>query len=249
MSGYNAFAMFYDELTQNIDYKKRALYFDEVIEKFGGRKGGILLDLCCGTGSLSEEFFRLGYDVIATDVSMQMLGVALDKKFDNNSNVQYLCQDMRNLDMFGTIDVTICALDSLNHLSSIDDIKKVFERVFLFCEPGGLFIFDVNTIFKHKFILGDNIYTYDMDNVFCAWENTYIEEKQRTDILLNIFAKNDNNYSRYIESFSEYAYELDVLKKALSVVGFEVCALYDYDTFDPINSKSEKAVFVARKAK
>ncbi len=246
MAGYNAFSMFYDELTSNIDYAKRAEYFDTLINKHGGKKG-ILLDLCCGTGSLSQQFAMLGYDVIATDASMQMLNIALDKKADNGLNIQYLCQDMRKLDMFGTIDVTICALDSLNHLPSIDDVKKVFERVHLFCEPGGLFIFDVNTIFKHKNILGNNIYTYDMKNVFCVWENTYIAEKQRTDIDLNIFAKDGNCYQRYIESFSEHAFELDAIEKALKQVGFDICAVYDYDSFNPIRIDSEKVIFVAKK--
>lgn len=246
MAGYNAFSMFYDELTSNIDYAKRAEYFDSLIKMHSGKKG-ILLDLCCGTGSLSQQFAMLGYDVIATDASMQMLNVAFEKKALSGLNVQYLCQDMRKLDMFGTIDVTVCALDSLNHLPSIEDVKKVFERVFLFCEPGGLFIFDVNTIFKHKNVLGNNIYTYDMENVFCAWENTYVEEKRRTDIVLNIFAKAKNGYQRYIESFSEHAFELDAIEEALKQVGFEICAVYDYDSFNPLRIDSEKAVFVAKK--
>lgn len=247
MAGYNAFALFYDELTSNIDYEKRASYFDVLIDKFGGKKGGILLDLCCGTGSLSEEFYKLGYDVIATDASMQMLNAALDKKFDSGSTVQYLCQDMRKLDMFGTIDVTICALDSLNHLPCVDDLESVFKRVHLFCEPGGLFIFDVNTVFKHKCILADNVFTYDMENVFCVWENTYNDSEKRTDIVLNIFARDNDVYTRYNENFSEYAYELDAICSLLFKAGFEICAMYDYDSFNPVNENSEKVVFCCKK--
>ncbi len=247
MAGYNAFALFYDELTSNIDYKKRAVYFDSLVDKFGGKKGGILLDLCCGTGSLSEEFCRLGYDVIATDASMQMLNIALEKKLDSGLSVQYLCQDMRKLDMFGTVDITVCALDSLNHLPRIEDVAAVFEKVHLFCEPGGLFLFDVNTVFKHKNILADNTFTYDMENVFCVWENTYNADNKRTDIVLNIFARENDVYTRYNESFSEYAYELDAICAMLVKAGFEVCAMYDYDSFDPINEQSEKVVFCCKK--
>ena len=133
MTSYSKFAQFYDTLTKNISYKDRAKYFDTIIEKFGGTRG-ILLDLACGTGSLSEEFAKLGYDVIGVDSSEEMLNVALDKKFDSELPIQYLHQDMTKLDMFGTIDVTICALDSLNHLSNSETrsmvlvIASIFER-------------------------------------------------------------------------------------------------------------------------
>jgi len=132
MSHYSAFARYYDELTANINYKKRAEYFNEIIKKFKTTQGNILLDLACGTGSISEEMAKLGYDVIGVDNSDEMLGIALNKKFDSNLHIQYLCQDMRQLDMYGTIDVTICALDSLNHLENINDVKEVLKKVSLF---------------------------------------------------------------------------------------------------------------------
>lgn len=100
MSGYNVFARYYDDLTRNIDYRKRAEYFHEIIRKFKTTENNILLDLACGTGSISEEMSKLGYDVIGVDNSQEMLGIALDKKFDSGLNIQYLCQDMRNIDMF-----------------------------------------------------------------------------------------------------------------------------------------------------
>ena len=125
MSGYRSFAYFYDALTENISYRERAEYFDSLIKKHGGRKN-ILLDLACGTGSLSEAFSEMGYDVIGVDSSEDMLNAALDKKFESGHNIQYLCQDMTNLDMFGTIDVTVCALDGINHHSRLADIEKTF---------------------------------------------------------------------------------------------------------------------------
>lgn len=172
VSGYNAFARYYDELTANIDYRKRALYFNEIINRYKTTEGMILLDLACGTGSISEEMARLGYDVIGVDYSDEMLGIAIEKKFDSGLNIQYLCQDMRNIDMFGTIDVTVCALDSINHLQSLDDVRKVFEKVALFAEPQGLFIFDINTVYKHRCVLANNTFTYETDNVYCVWENS-----------------------------------------------------------------------------
>lgn len=242
---YGIFAQFYDTLTSNIDYAKRAQYFDSVIRKSGGKQGGILLDLACGTGSLSEQMDALGYDVIAVDNSMEMLGIAMEKKFDSGRNIQYLCQDMRELDMFGTIDVTVCALDSLNHLDSFEDVKRVFERVFLFCEPGGMFIFDINTEYKHKMILGDNTFIYDTDDVYCVWQNSC--EESRVKIELDFFVPENGVYTRYEESFCENAYPLRDVENALKETGFEILMCCDGDSDKPVCETTQRAVFAVRK--
>jgi ubiquinone/menaquinone biosynthesis C-methylase UbiE len=247
---YNNFSYYYDELTQNVNYQKRAEYFHKLIEKFGGNTKGTLLDIACGTGSISEEMAKLGYDVIGTDISEGMLNIALDKKFDSGLNIQYVKQDMRELDMYGTLDNILCVLDSLNHLPTLEDIQKTFERVSLFTEPDGLFIFDMNTIYKHKEILSDNAYIYETDNVFCAWENFYSQEGNRVDITLNFFERGEkDSYRRYIEEFSEWAYSVEDILKVLDSVGFKLLAMYDDDTFNPVHEKSERIIFVARKLK
>ena len=250
MSGYHSFSYFYDKLTTNISYKKRAEYFDKLIKTHNGNKN-LLLDLACGTGSLSEEFSRMGYDVIGVDASEEMLNEALDKKFDSGLNIQYLCQDMTKLDMFGTIDVTICALDSINHLKNADEIQITFNKVSLFCEPNGLFIFDVNMPYKHQNILADNTFIYDMDDVFCVWQNSFDTESNnyRVDISLDIFWKNENGlYERYYDELSEIALEREIIEKMLVSAGFSVEAVYDFDTLNPPMDNSEKLVFVARKS-
>lgn len=250
MSGYHSFSYFYDKLTSNISYKQRAEYFDKLIKKHNGNKN-ILLDLACGTGSLSEEFSRMGYDVIGVDASEEMLNEAFDKKFDSGLNIQYLCQDMTKLDMFGTIDVTICALDSINHLNSVNDIQATFDKVFLFCEPNGLFIFDVNMPYKHKYVLADNTFIYDLDDVFCVWQNSYNPQNDnyRVDITLDIFGKDENGlYQRYYDELSEIALEQSAIEAMLVSAGFLVEAVYDFDTFNPPLENSEKLVFVARKS-
>lgn len=246
-SSYGIFAKYYDVLTGNIDYGKRALYFNELVHRFGGNQHGILLDLACGTGSLSEEMSRLGYDVIAVDNSQEMLSAAIDKKFESGSNIQYLCQDMCELDMFGTIDVTICALDSLNHLDSIEAVRKVFSRVHLFCEPGGLFIFDINTEYKHRMVLGENTFVYDTDDVYCVWQNSCSGSKVTID--LDFFVPQGDSYRRYEESFCENAYSLNMIREELENVGFSVLACYDGDSFDPPAQESQRVVFVAGKSK
>ncbi|MDE6708046.1 MAG: class I SAM-dependent methyltransferase, partial [Oscillospiraceae bacterium] len=147
---YTNFAEFYDNLTKNVNYAKRAERLHYLIQKYiqTDTDGTLLLDLACGSGSLSEELAKLGYDVIGVDNSPAMLNQAMQKKFASNLQIQYLCQDMRELDMFGTIDITVCMLDSLNHLDSLEDIQKVFQKVSLFAQPKGLFIFDMNTLYK-----------------------------------------------------------------------------------------------------
>ncbi|MBQ9956517.1 MAG: class I SAM-dependent methyltransferase [Ruminococcus sp.] len=248
MKGYSVFARYYDDLTANIDYKKRAEYFHAIIKKFKTTKENILLDLACGTGSISEQMARLGYDVIGVDYSEEMLGIAIEKKFDSGLSIQYLCQDMRTIDMFGTVDVTICALDSINHLSSADDVKKVFQRVSLFAEPQGLFIFDVNTLYKHREILADNTFTYETDNVYCIWENTLNRNTDEVKINLEFFELEANGlYSRSSESFSEKAYSTELLDEMLCDCGFEILAKYGDDSFAPPENTTKRIVYVARK--
>lgn len=250
MSNYSAFARYYDELTANIDYKKRAEYFSSIIKKYKKTKNNLLLDLACGTGSISLEMSKLGYDVIGVDNSDEMLGIAIEKKFDSGLPIQFLCQDMRKIDMFGTIDITICALDSINHLDGIDDIKQTFERVHLFAEPNGLFIFDVNTLHKHRYILANNTFTYETENVYCIWENTLDSDTDEVKMNLEFFEKLKNGlYSRSSDCFSEKAYSSTVIDKILIDCGFDIIATYADDTFEAPNNDTQRIVYVARAIK
>lgn len=247
--GYSAFASFYDVLTGNISYKERAAYFDRLIKKHGGRKG-VLLDLACGTGSLSEEMSRLGYDVIGVDGSVDMLSEAMNKKIESDLDIQYICQDMTELDLYGNVDVTVCALDSLNHLAAAEDIEKTIASVSLFTEIGGLFVFDVNTPYKHEHILGNNTFVYDVDEVYCVWQNSFLGgSDNKVEITLDFFENEGDSYQRYSEEFSEIAVSREAIEKMLSDHGMEVMACYDYDTEDPFRENSEKLVFAAKKIK
>lgn len=242
--GYSAFAEFYDSLTENIDYNEIAEYYNRLNEKFGGIKG-ILLDLACGTGSLSVIFSKMGYDVIGTDISEEMLSIAVAKEHEG---IEYLCQNMTELDMFGTIDGTVCSLDSINHLDGLDEVRRTFERVSLFSNKGALFMFDVNTIYKHERVLGNNTFVYDMDKVYCVWQNEYAGEG-RTEIYLDFFSEDSGSglYERYSDDFAETAYPAETIEQLLKETGFEVCACYEYLTEDEPCDETEKLTFVARK--
>lgn len=241
--GYEEFAAYYDFLTENIDYRNLAEYYDRLNEKFGGVKG-IMLDLACGTGSLSVVLSKMGYDVIGTDISEEMLNVAVSKEHEG---IEYLCQDMTELDLFGTIDGAICSLDSINHLEDKAAVRKAFERVSLFMNKGALFMFDVNTLYKHEHILADNTFVYDTENVYCVWQNEYLGNGV-TQIYLDFFEEDENGmYGRYSDEFTETAYGREEIEKMLTDAGFEICACYEYLTENEPTEESEKLTFVAKK--
>ncbi|MDE6004068.1 MAG: class I SAM-dependent methyltransferase [Oscillospiraceae bacterium] len=253
---YNNFAEFYDNLTKNVNYTKRAERLHYIIQKYiqTDTDGTLLLDLACGSGSLSEELAKLGYDVIGVDNSPAMLNQAMQKKLESDLEIQYLCQDMRELDMFGTIDITVCMLDSLNHLDSLEDIQKVFQKVSLFAQPKGLFIFDMNTLYKHHEILNNQVFLYDTDEVFCVWENHL--KNNTVEMQLTFFAlqQDSNCYYRTDEFITETAYPIQEIETALKHAGLELIAKFDADAkldipelLSPVSERTERILFIARK--
>ena len=240
MSHYGAFAEVYDILTSNIDYPARAAYFDEAIRRHGGSRG-ILLDLGCGTGSLSEELAALGYDVIGVDNSEDMLWAAQRKKLESGRDIA--------LDLYGTVDAAVSALDSLNHLTDYGDFCAAIAKVALFLHPDGIFVFDLNTCYKHREILADNTFVYDYDEVFCAWQNTLLADNV-VQMDLAIFAETEDGlYERMEESFAERAYTPEQVAAALSAAGLTVEAVYDEDCFSPPRPDSQRVVYVAKHRK
>ncbi len=245
MSNYCNFAYVYDLLTSEIDYKKRAGYFDKLVLEHGGFHG-ILLDLGCGTGKLSEPLSDLGYDVIGVDSSEEMLSVALEKKFENQKDIMYLNQNMTELDLYGTVDVAISALDSLNHLTDYDDFINALKKVSLFLHPDGVFIFDVNTVYKHREILANNTFVYDYGNVYCVWQNS-ISDNDIVKMDLDIFvSENGDNFIRMEDSFSERAYSPLQIESALKEANLAICAIYSEDSFDPPSENEQRLIYVVK---
>lgn len=221
MSGYNAFASVYDVLTQNVNYAQRAEDICSLFCRYG-KKSGILLDVACGTGSFSEAFARRGYDVIGIDASEEMLMEAQRKMYEKGLPILYLQQDMRSLDLYGTVDCATCLLDGVNHLPTVTDVEQALFSIGFFMEKDGIFIFDVNTTYKQEKILADNTFVYDLDEVYCVWQNQFVPEDSRTDMRLDLFFPENGCYRRETEEFSEWYYSDAVLTKALQKANFEL---------------------------
>lgn len=243
---YDNFSDFYDLLTDNVEYEKRADYFCRLLSMCG-IKDGILLDLGCGTGSMSVQMAKRGFDVIGVDSSVGMLNAARQKVYESGAEILLLNQNMQEIDLYGTVDCAICVLDGINHLGGKADVKRTFEKVSLFMNPGGAFAFDVNTIYKHKNILADSVFVYEPDDLFCVWQNNYDPADNSVDITLDFFEEEDGVYYRSCESFAEQAYELDDIKRWLEEAGFEVVGTFDDMTTDPVKPETERAVFLAKK--
>ncbi len=247
MSGYGFFSSVYDTLTENVNYSARADYIADLLAD-NGIKGGILLDLACGTGTLSIEMAKKGFEVIGVDSSADMLSVAMNNAFESDKNILFLCQPMQQLDLYGTINAAICTLDSINHLTDAEDVQATFDKVSLFTEQGGIFIFDVNTVYKHREILADNTFVYDMDDVYCVWQNSLDRATDTVQSDLAIFEQIDDGiYERVQESFCERAYHLPLLKTMLDKAGFETVAVYDELSRDEPKENSERLFVIARK--
>lgn len=240
MNSYKTFAQFYDELTDNVDYKVRSDYISNFFSRYsnGGNK---VLDLACGTGTMTALLCEKGYDVTGIDLSCDMLSLASSK-----CDARFICADISDFDINEKFDYCICLLDSINHLNDVDDVNACFNCVYDSLNEDGLFIFDVNTIYKHNNILADNTFVFDNDGYFLSWDNEQMEDNVIR-ILLDFFVYNGKNYDRFSEEFYEKAYEIDELKSMLK--NFEIIGIYDELTENSPKANSERVFFVCKKVK
>ena len=242
---YAQFAFYYDELTQNVDYPARARYFLEILERIG-HNPGLTLDLACGTGSLTLELIRRGVDAFGADISPEMLTQAEDKAYEEGLDVLFLNQPMQSLNLYGTVDTVVCMLDSINHLKNREQVQKTFERVHLFLNPDGCFVFDVNTRYKHRSVLANNAFVFDADLVYCVWQN-FLQADDSVKIQLDFFEKQGKSYNRSSEAFTEQVYDEPELTQMLQTAGFREIQVWEELTFERPREETQRLVFVCRK--
>lgn len=246
MTSYGIFAKYYDALMRDVDYAARTDYICKIFRKYG-LCGNTVLDLACGTGAITYELVKRGFDVIGVDKSEQMLAEAVGKNGGMVQNPMFICQDMKNLDLYGTVSAAVSVLDGINHLDNCQSVKTAFSRVSLFLDKGGLFVFDLNSPYKIENTLGNNTFVYDLDEVYCVWQNSYDSKKRRCNFELTFFEFDGEHYTRSDESFSETVYSTDEIEKILVDSGFFLEAVYDDMCFQSPKEKSERLIYVARK--
>lgn len=246
MESYSMFAGVYDRLMCDVDYRKRTAYLTKLFLKHD-RMPTLLLDVACGTGGFSNEFAKRDVEVIGIDMSEDMLACARSNSADLGIDVLFLCQKAEELDLYGTVDGAICCLDSLNHITSYKKLCTALSRVSLFLEQGRLFIFDLNTVYKHKYILGNNTFVLEENDVYCVWQNEFNEKTLTTDITLDFFVKDGESYQRSSEEFSERAYTPKEIKKALDLAGLEIVEIYADMTEEPKAADTDREIYVVRK--
>lgn len=245
---YTSFADFYDRLTHDIDYIRWADYLQSAFRKFG-KDPNLILELGCGTGSLAVELSKRGYDMIALDSSISMLNKAYEKARKINSDILFLNQDMRSFELYGTVDAIVCLLDSINYITSVEDIKKVFKLVNNYLNPGGLFIFDVNSPHKLSTVLGNQtFYEFDED-ISWVWVNTYNSKDKTTTFDLTFFVKNEDGlYERYDETHIERAFTGEEIREALASSGLILIGEFGDLCFKAPAADEERIFYIAKKA-
>lgn len=240
--GYEDFAQAYDALTFNVPYDEIAEYYSKILCSM--TNGKRLLDMGCGTENLSVRLAARGFDVIGQDASSEMLSIAAAK----SSKIRWICQDMAWTELGEPVDAVISTLDSVNHLQNADEMEKCFHAAAKSLKKGGVFAFDVNTIYKHREILGSNTFVYDVDGVYCVWQNEFDPSDNSVGIELDLFfEEEDGSYTRGYESFRETSISESEMRSRLEKSGLQIVEIWEYLTHSIPNEQSEKLMIIARK--
>ncbi len=241
---YNNFAQYYDLLNEAADYDALFCAVYKTLKDYN-INNGIIADLGCGTAELSIMLAKKGYDVIAVDLSQDMLSIARDKMYENEiSDILFLQQDLTKLDLYGTIRAAICTFDTLNHIGPYKNFEKAIKKISLFLEKDCPFIFDMNTPYKHENILKDNTFIIEIDGISCKWENNYNKEKMLTEIKL---VGTEDNEILFEEKFCEYIYTKQEIINACESAGLSVKQILDGDIFEELKNDSERYFITAIK--
>jgi ubiquinone/menaquinone biosynthesis C-methylase UbiE len=243
---YKGFSSIYD-IFIDADYDVWVDYILNIWKRFG-KNPELVLELACGTGNITTRLAKKDFDMIGIDISEDMLSIARQKPGRYKKDILYLAQDMREFELYGTVDACLCLMDGINYILERDGVLETFKLVYNYLNPGGIFIFDINT--KHKFenILSDNDFCKTTDDAAYTWENYYDEGECVNEYYINCFVKDKGGkYNRFEEFHYQKGYEAEEIKALLIKAGFEVFAVYDNLSFDDYKTDSEKIFFVAIK--
>lgn len=257
LEAYSSFAMVYDLFMDNVPYEEWCGYIRSILQEYS-ISDGLLLDLGCGTGKLTRLLAKAGYDMIGVDNSADMLEIAREAEYETsligeneNTDAQpqilYLLQDMRSFELYGTVRAVVSVCDSMNYILEEDELREVFRLVNNYLDPAGIFVFDLNTVYKYRELLGETTISENREEGSFIWDNYYDEESSINEYDLTLFIREEGElYRRYEETHYQRAYELEMVKRLLTEAGMEFVAAYDAFTREPVREDSERIYIVAR---
>ena len=245
MEAYTGFAEVYDVFQDNVPYEEWCSYVAGLLKEYQVMDG-LVLDLGCGTGSLTGLMARSGYDMIGIDNSGEMLQIAMNKRNASGLDILYLLQDMRGFELYGTVKAVISICDSMNYIMEYQELVEVFRLVNNYLDPKGVFIFDLNTEYKYRELLADNTFAEDREESSFIWNNFYDEEDKVNEYDLTLFVKEGELYRKFEETHYQRAYGLDQIQQAIRDGGMEFVAAYDACTRNPVQQDSERIYVIAR---
>ena len=247
MEAYTSFAEVYDTFMDNVPYEEWAEYLAELLQEYD-IEDGLVLDLGCGTGSLTEILATKGYDMIGADGSAEMLEIAMEKKAQSGHDILYLLQDMREFELYGTVRAVVSVCDCVNYITDEKELEQVFRLVNNYLDPEGIFIFDFNTEYKYKEILGEQTIAEDREDCSFIWDNYYYEDESMNEYELTLFIReqDSNLYRKYQEMHYQKAYTLDAMRELVEWSGLEFVTAYDAYTRKAPTETSERICVVAR---
>lgn len=243
---YHQFAQVYDRLMGDVDYGEWADYLVKLFQQYH-KSPQRILDLACGTGNITIPLAKKGYEIIGVDLSEDMLSIADQKSNSQSVNIQWMCQDIRELQGFKNIDAIICACDGLNYVLREEELEDVFLNAYQLLNPKGIFTFDMNSQFKIAEVLGQNTFADAGEDISFIWDNYYDEDNEIVDFELSFFLKEGDVYKRFNEFHQQRAYSTQKIVNLLMKVGFKKVENFDAFTFNRPLSISERIQYIAEK--
>ena len=245
-SAYGSFAYVYDIFMDNVPYEEWAQFILNLLQD---RKitEGLVLELGCGTGKLMTLLGKAGFDMIGVDNSVEMLPEAMEKRVESGQDILYLLQDMREFELYGTVKAVISVCDSVNYITKKEELRKVFQLVNNYLDPEGVFIFDFNTEYKYRELIGETVIAEDREDVSFIWFNEYDEESHLNDIDLKVFVQEEGDiYQKFQEEHIQRGYRLDEIKQLLEESGLIFLEAYEEYTMQAPQPDSGRIVVVAQ---